>query len=347
MQHKSNFKSQVFNDFKERINSLSQVNSIEDLLLKSDEIQELQELFTTLKVIQKYPDTISENEEELMISNNQIILEEEATSTLEITEEEEEENVVIENSIEEEEEIETPSSVGEENVEQDEQEINNEIEENNEEVVEIVEEVQNQDNQENEQVILEEKPVEEVEEEYEEKEIEMQHQESVEEELIEEEELMEEMESLEKEIAKAEEQLSEQPVAVTQEEKDEKEKTEKKLHKNKLRLATIKGLKNENALFDEETLDSLVQLKKEEKIVEPPKASKQDFKLDLNDKIAFSKILFDGRQTELNETINILNSFETIEEAQEYLSDVYYKKRWDRVDEYAQRLWSLVENKFH
>jgi hypothetical protein len=29
-----------------------------------------------------------------------------------------------------------------------------------------------------------------------------------------------------------------------------------------------------------------------------------------------------------------------------YLSEVYYDKGWEKVDEYAQRLWSLVENKF-
>lgn len=70
------------------------------------------------------------------------------------------------------------------------------------------------------------------------------------------------------------------------------------------------------------------------------------FKLDLNDKLAFTQKLFDGSQHELNETVRILNSFDNVDAAKEYLSDMYYEKNWEKVDEYAQRLWSLVENRF-
>ncbi len=70
------------------------------------------------------------------------------------------------------------------------------------------------------------------------------------------------------------------------------------------------------------------------------------FKLDLNDRIAFTKKLFSGNQTDLNDAVARLNSFETLEEAKEYLSDIYYDKKWDKEDEFAQRLWILVENKF-
>ena len=73
---------------------------------------------------------------------------------------------------------------------------------------------------------------------------------------------------------------------------------------------------------------------------------KPQFKLDLNDRIAFTKTLFGGSQSELNEVVGNLNSFKTLEEAKEYLSDLYYQKKWSKVDEYAQRLWILVENKF-
>ena len=71
-----------------------------------------------------------------------------------------------------------------------------------------------------------------------------------------------------------------------------------------------------------------------------------DFKLDINDRIAFTKVLFNGSQVELNQVVNRLNSYATLEQAKEYLSEVYYEKGWEKVDEYAQRLWSLVENKF-
>lgn len=133
-------------------------------------------------------------------------------------------------------------------------------------------------------------------------------------------------------------------------------------HERKFKLAHIKGLKSAvQSLFDD---DPLEHIHEEPKVETPPKnpslqknnmptdyleAEKQlpDFKLDINDRLAFSKMLFDNSQSELNEVVKKLNSFKTLDEAKAYLSDVYYERNWEKVDEYAQRLWSLVENKFH
>ena len=62
--------------------------------------------------------------------------------------------------------------------------------------------------------------------------------------------------------------------------------------------------------------------------------------------MAFTKMLFGGSQTDLNIAISVLNQFKSLDEAKEYLSDLYYDRGWENVDEYAQRLWILVENKF-
>lgn len=131
----------------------------------------------------------------------------------------------------------------------------------------------------------------------------------------------------------------------------------------KIKLAHIKGLKAVQTLFDDDHLERTIPSEKtpsaEKKedtgsilktniptdFMEAEK-KKPEFKLDLNDRIAFSKTLFGGSQSELNEVVNNLNSFRTLEEAKEYLSDLYYAKKWSKVDEYAQRLWILVENKF-
>lgn len=122
----------------------------------------------------------------------------------------------------------------------------------------------------------------------------------------------------------------------------------------KIRLANIKGLKKIQSLFDDELTpeedpkpesSSLLKTNVPVDFMEAGKP-KAEFKLDLNDKIAFSKMLFEGSQSEMNETIHQLNSFSTLEEAKEFLSDIYYRKGWEKADEYAQRLWSLVENKF-
>ena len=79
--------------------------------------------------------------------------------------------------------------------------------------------------------------------------------------------------------------------------------------------------------------------------MEAPKP-KPEFKLDLNDRIAFSQHLFGGSQSELNQVVTVLNSFTSLDKAQEFLSDIYYERDWKKVDSYAQRLWTLVENRF-
>ncbi|QBA23175.1 hypothetical protein EU348_19125 [Chryseobacterium indologenes] len=129
----------------------------------------------------------------------------------------------------------------------------------------------------------------------------------------------------------------------------------------KIKLANIKGMKAVQSLFDDDHLE----LPKEEKTTPVAKEDtgsilksniptqfmeadklKPEFKLDLNDRLAFTKMLFEGSQADLNDTVYQLNQFRTLEEAKEYLSDLYYDRKWNKVDEYAQRLWILVENKF-
>lgn len=131
----------------------------------------------------------------------------------------------------------------------------------------------------------------------------------------------------------------------------------------KIKLAHIKGLKAVQTLFDDDHLErdlfeektapaenkensgSILKTNIPTDFMEAEK-KKPEFKLDLNDRIAFSKTLFGGSQSELNEVVANLNSFNNLEDAKEYLSDLYYSKKWNKVDEYAQRLWILVENKF-
>ena len=139
----------------------------------------------------------------------------------------------------------------------------------------------------------------------------------------------------------------------------------KEHHEKKFKLAHIKGLKaTDQSLFDDDPLEHIQEKIDVTHLPEEKKAPSllktnlptdymeaektlPDFKLDINDRIAFTKVLFNGSQVELNQVVNRLNSYATLEQAKEYLSEVYYEKGWEKVDEYAQRLWSLVENKFH
>ncbi|MDO4224945.1 MAG: hypothetical protein Q4C75_03525 [Bergeyella zoohelcum] len=107
----------------------------------------------------------------------------------------------------------------------------------------------------------------------------------------------------------------------------------------KMKMPSIKGLHN-----TAETLSLFDVI--EDEVPQNTTKQKPEFRLDLNDRIAFTKILFSGSQVQLNETVKALNDCKTLDEAQEYLSEVYYERNWEKVDEYAQRLWTLVENKF-
>lgn len=125
----------------------------------------------------------------------------------------------------------------------------------------------------------------------------------------------------------------------------------------KFKLANIKGLKVAKSLFDDDHLEDMEQHQPKQEsgsllknnvptdYMEAPKP-KPEFKLDLNDRIAFSQHLFDGSQSELNQVVGVLNSFTSLDKAQEFLSDIYYERDWKKVDSYAQRLWTLVENRF-
>lgn len=130
-------------------------------------------------------------------------------------------------------------------------------------------------------------------------------------------------------------------------------------HEKKFKLANIKGLKSVQSLFDDDPLEKIEEEKSHTKSetgsllksnmpIEFMEATKQkpEFKLDLNDRVAFTKVLFKGNEADLKYTVDKLNSFTDLEEARQYLSDIYYEKDWKKADEYAQRLWNLVENKF-
>ncbi len=122
----------------------------------------------------------------------------------------------------------------------------------------------------------------------------------------------------------------------------------------KFKLANIKALKPQHSLFEEEFLENVEENDNQEDsqdtfltntIINSDKL-RPDFRLDFNDRLAFTKNLFADSQDELNQVINKLNSFNTLNDAKEYLSDEYYQRNWKIVDDYAQRLWRLVENKF-
>lgn len=293
--------------FSECKNLLVDLSYINDLQSLIDNKPKVEALHEKISFLK----ILSESKEQLVFQNseNQIIL----------PKEEENEEIISEKIEEEEPKTEEPENIISEIITEP------EIEERNEIIPEIVEENFTEISQEQDVVLIENQTL------------------NIDNEII------EEVKQAEESLPVSEEKRSESETS--QYFKDEFSE-EHHHHEKKFKLAHIKGLKPIQSLFEDdfETVEksstsSLTKSNIPTDYTEAPKP-KMEFKLDLNDKIAFTKMLFGGSQMELNEVVNKLNSFQTLDEAKEYLSDLYYDRNWKKVDDYAQRLWTLVENKF-
>ncbi len=55
-------------------------------------------------------------------------------------------------------------------------------------------------------------------------------------------------------------------------------------------------------------------------------------------KLHLQKYFSGSSQVELNEVVSRLNSYKTLDQAKDYLSDVYYERNWQKVDEYTPKI---------
>lgn len=92
-------------------------------------------------------------------------------------------------------------------------------------------------------------------------------------------------------------------------------------------------------------------------IVEELEVKKSDFSKDtfsktisfgLNDKIAFEKQLFGGSSEDLNRVISQLSTFDTFDEAENFIEDMVKPdyNNWEGKDDYVARFMEIVEKKF-
>lgn len=381
----------VFEEMKNLLSELSKSHTYEDILMKENEINQLYQKFSFLKVSQNFEFSSTEIEP-LQIIENQLT---NSDSNLISVEDFEEENKVAEIVVEETEvhdifddvpEVEEVHSFEEIDAREDlleEQVLENEavneiVEVQNEEQVEqvisdistplnVTEDIINEseetiETQTPEEILLEE-PTEKLEPMQDsqfsfamekEQPIAEVSNDDYEARLAEKEAKLKELEENRRKIVEFSEENT-HPKENTQ--KVYESQTQAESHDKKFKLAHIKGLKIAKSLFDDDHLEeeekpvpvqtsgSLLKNNVPTDYMEAPKP-KPEFKLDLNDRIAFSQYLFNGSQSELNQVVAVLNSFTTVEKAQEFLSDIYYEKDWKKVDSYAQRLWTLVENRF-
>ena len=102
--------------------------------------------------------------------------------------------------------------------------------------------------------------------------------------------------------------------------------------------------------MDEEEMDEQEMDEQEE--VETSLITNDSFKkgisFGLNDRIAFEKNLFGGSSEDLNRVISQLSSFDSFEEAQEFIEDMVKPDydNWEGKEDYAQRFMDVVEKKF-
>lgn len=381
----------VFEEMKNLLSELSKSDTYEDILAKENEINQLYQKFSFLKVSQNFEFSSTEIEP-LQIIDNQLT---NVDSDLISVEEFEEENKVAEIIVEETEvhdifddvpEVEEVHSFAEIDAQEDfveepvleNETVNEIIEVQNEEKIEevisdistqlnVTEEIINESQEtievETPEEILLEKPTEKLEPMQDSQfSFAMEKEEPVpdvsnddyEARLAEKEAKLKELEENRRKIVEFSKENT-PPKEKTQEVYESQ--TQEEHHDKKFKLAHIKGLKIAKSLFDDDHLEevekpapvqnsgSLLKNNVPTDYMEAPKP-KPEFKLDLNDRIAFSQHLFGGSQSELNEVVNRLNSFTSVEKAQEFLSDIYYERDWKKVDSYAQRLWTLVENRF-
>lgn len=351
MQNLEDLKEKIFFEAKNILENLAKISNTEELLRRKDMVEELNERISFLKILKKNEDILvsaqplevvenqqlnSESHNEILPTEDNEILEEEVLFTNELNEEihkEDEEIEIFEFAKNDEPEVEISEVI--------ENDLEEEIPSTAEE--ELILESNTETSEEEHQRLIEEK-----------------------------EKAFQELEERRRKIVEF--QKPEVPLVpdISEEEKPHYLKhPETSEASKKFKLAHIKGLKSVQSLFDEDPLEKIQEEEHfEEKTVAEQytekeitensslqksnmptdfmeaEKQKQEFRLDLNDKIAFSKMLFNGSQTDMNEAVRKLNEFKNMEDAKEFLSDLYYERDWKNADEYAQRLWSLVENKF-
>ena len=332
MQNLQDIQEKIFFEAKTALESLSKINSIDELLAKQDLFSEVRDRIAFLRILEKNSSSFVVEEASQIIDNQHL--------------NQNNENLVIATIHETDNE-----NLFEEDVIEEEVIFNNELNEIDDEEVAVqpVSEIANEES------FTAEEPakVENVEDQ--EQKIEDIYSSEYKEMVAQKEREFLELEERRRKIVDfSKEEVAHLPKA----EVFEQEKAPSHHSEKRFKLAHIKGLKAVQNLFDDDPLKEI----EEEKTSAPDSGSllktniptdfmeaekkKPEFRIDLNDKVAFTKLLFNGDADELKRTIDQLNSYDNLDDAKQYLSDIYYQRNWEKVDEYAQRLWSLVENKF-
>ena len=91
-----------------------------------------------------------------------------------------------------------------------------------------------------------------------------------------------------------------------------------------------------------------ISLDEKDAYTKPPENQFRIIKFGLNDQIGFEKHLFGGSSEDMNRVLSQLATFDTFEEAREFIEDMVKPdyNNWEGKDDYAARFMETVEKKF-
>ncbi len=145
-------------------------------------------------------------------------------------------------------------------------------------------------------------------------------------------------------------QIAEEPLnEIEEEQEDETDEEENEIIEDEPAEEEIVAETEETPEISEEIIEEGAITPSKEKSNPKNGNSKKTITLGLNDRIAFEKHLFGGSAADLNRVISQLITYDTFQEAQDFIEDMVKPDyhNWEGKEEYALRFMDIVEKKFN
>ena len=134
----------------------------------------------------------------------------------------------------------------------------------------------------------------------------------------------------------------------------EEEKLEEEIKLEELAAIETENINSENEDLtetNETTEEPIVEIYEEKPVQKPSEFNENNVKtitFGLNDRIGFEKNLFGGSSEDMNRVISQISTFDTFEEAKDFIEDMVKPdyNNWDEKEDYALRFIEIVEKKF-
>ena len=134
----------------------------------------------------------------------------------------------------------------------------------------------------------------------------------------------------------------------------EEEKLEEEIKLEELAAIETENINSENedlSEINEITEEPIIEIYEEKPVQKPSGFIENNVKtitFGLNDRIGFEKNLFGGSSEDMNRVISQISTFDTFEEAKDFIEDMVKPdyNNWDGKEDYALRFIEIVEKKF-